>query len=138
MLHLDTSILITLVVAIPVICLICLYISHNIANKKVKFVASVITWVFALLILSVLMLSLVPMPYSICTVVLALALALLFKVIIPITQRINSKKGVQTHDEPAKNDDSITQLEKLAELKDKGVISEEEFEQKKAELLAKI
>ncbi len=133
MLHLDTTILITLVVAVPVICLICLYISHNVANKKVKFVASVITWVFALLILSVLMLSLVPMPYSICTVVLVLALALLFKVIIPITQKVNGKK-----DEPAKNDDSIEQLEKLAELKDKGVISEEEFEQKKADLLAKI
>lgn len=138
MLHLDTTILITLVVAVPVICLICLYISHNVANKKVKFVASVITWVFALLILSVLMLSLVPMPYSICTVVLVLALTLLFKVIIPITQKVNGKKDEQTPDEPAKNDDSIEQLEKLAELKDKGVISEEEFEQKKADLLAKI
>lgn len=113
-------------------------LSHNTANKKVKFVASVITWVFALLILSVLMLSLVPMPYSICTVVLVLALALLFKVIIPITQKVNGKKDEQTPDEPAKNDDSIEQLEKLAELKDKGIISEEEFEQKKADLLAKI
>ena len=84
------------------------------------------------------MLSLVPMPYSICTVVLVLALALLFKVIIPITQKVNGKKDEQTPDEPAKNDDSIEQLEKLAELKDKGVISEEEFEQKKADLLAKI
>lgn len=138
MLHLDTSIIIALVVAVPVICLICLYISYNVANKKVKFVASVITWVFALLILSVLMLSLVPMPYSICTVVLVLALALLFKVIIPITQKVNGKKDEQTPDEPAKNDDSIEQLEKLAELKDKGIISEEEFEQKKADLLAKI
>ena len=103
-----------------------------------KFVASVITWVFALLILSVLMLSLVPMPYSICTVILVLALTLLFKVIIPITQKVNGKKDEQTPDEPANNDDSIEQLEKLAELKDKGVISEEEFEQKKADLLAKI
>lgn len=34
MLHLDTSIIIALVVAVPVICLICLYISHNTANKK--------------------------------------------------------------------------------------------------------
>ncbi len=97
MLHLDTSIIIALVVAVPVICLICLYISHNTANKKkVKFVASVITWVFALLILSVLMLSLVPMPYSICTVILVLALTLLFKVIIPITQKVNGKKDEQT------------------------------------------
>lgn len=72
MLHLDTSIIIALVVAVPVICLICLYISHNTANKKVKFVASVITWVFALLILSVLMLSLVPMPYSIGSIMMSM------------------------------------------------------------------
>lgn len=55
-----------------------------------------------------------------------------------ITQKVNGKKDEQTPDEPAKNDDSIEQLEKLAELKDKGIISEEEFEQKKADLLAKI
>lgn len=48
------------------------------------------------------------------------------------------QKDEQTPDEPAKNDDSIEQLEKLAELKDKGIISEEEFEQKKADLLTKI
>ena len=39
MLHLDTTIIIALVVAVPVICLICLYISHNVANKKVKLQA---------------------------------------------------------------------------------------------------
>lgn len=36
-----------------------------------------------------------------------------------------------------KNDDYITQLERLSELKEKGIITEEEFQEKKKELLSK-
>lgn len=39
---------------------------------------------------------------------------------------------------PAPTDDPITQLEKLATLRDRGIISAEEFEQKKAELMERI
>ena len=34
------------------------------------------------------------------------------------------------------NDDSVARLEKLAKLKDKGIVTEDEFNQKKRELLA--
>jgi len=37
--------------------------------------------------------------------------------------------------EPAANEDAITQLERLAELKDKGILSEAEFAEQKAKLL---
>jgi hypothetical protein len=38
----------------------------------------------------------------------------------------------------SKADDPLTQLEKLSKLKDAGILSEEEFNAKKADLLAKI
>ncbi len=44
----------------------------------------------------------------------------------------NPKKGSQTN---ITNDNSIEQLEKLADLKEKGIITEEEFNSKKQELL---
>jgi hypothetical protein len=40
------------------------------------------------------------------------------------------------HTSPAPNDDVVSKLERLASLKDKGVLSQQEFEQQKAKLLA--
>lgn len=38
-------------------------------------------------------------------------------------------------DDPSAQDDQIVQLEKLAELRDKGVLTEEEFQAKKKQIL---
>ena len=43
-----------------------------------------------------------------------------------------------THTQENKQDDALEKIEKLAVLKEKGIISEEEYNEKKAELLTKI
>lgn len=48
------------------------------------------------------------------------------------------KKEKEEKEETNTNEDPIEKIKKLAELKDSGIISEEEFEEKKAELLAKL
>jgi uncharacterized membrane protein len=51
-------------------------------------------------------------------------------------KRINSKSSqVQEKQSFSHGSDPITQIEKLAQLKEKGIITEEEFAQKKKELL---
>lgn len=51
-------------------------------------------------------------------------------------KRINSKLSQVQDKQPASvSSDYITQLEKLAQLKEKGILTEEEFAQKKKELL---
>ena len=45
-------------------------------------------------------------------------------------------KEVNSAAPPELNDDSVARLEKLAELRDKGIVTDDEFNQKKQELLA--
>lgn len=61
-----------------------------------------------------------------------------------IAQKIQQvfETAKSNYDSPSKNDvqsdDIFSQIEKLSALKDKGIINEEEFQSKKAELLARI
>lgn len=50
----------------------------------------------------------------------------------------SARAAVATSPEPTSESDPLAQIEKLATLRDKGVLSEEEFIAKKAELLRKI
>lgn len=58
------------------------------------------------------------------------------------TQLVNSKLGHQGQDNSqgtsSNGDDIPSQIQKLSELKDKGILTEEEFSNKKNELLAKM
>ena len=52
---------------------------------------------------------------------------------------IDGKQGDEVDDESASNDeDPLDRIEKLADLRDNGVLTDEEFEEKKSELLDEI
>lgn len=51
---------------------------------------------------------------------------------------LNKFRGEEKGDEESSGDDVFAQIEKLAALKEKGLISEEEFNQKKTVLLEKL
>jgi len=48
----------------------------------------------------------------------------------------NQTREANSEAPPELNDDSVARLEKLAELRDKGIVTEDEFNKKKQELLA--
>jgi hypothetical protein len=50
----------------------------------------------------------------------------------------NEKKPVESRSASGSNEDAISQIEKLSQLKDKGILSEKEFSEKKKVLLDKI
>jgi len=65
----------------------------------------------------------------------------LYDEVLNLTNKINElieKKNNQDIDVIEQKDDPMSQLEKLSDFKDKGIITEEEFEEKKEVLLDQI
>ena len=58
-----------------------------------------------------------------------------------LTEAVDKTKAIAasvSEQVPRHDDNALTKIEKLSELKEKGIISEEEFNEKKAELMSKI
>ncbi len=56
---------------------------------------------------------------------------------VPVTPPTNTP-GPDGHDTPGQESDSVTSLKQLADLRDQGIITDEEFEAKKAEILKRM
>ena len=93
---------ILLMIGIPVIWLVAFYISRNTANNKAKLITGIITWVVGLFLISLLLISALPLPYSIVAVVLALIVAVLIFIAM---RKANAKKCAENSNELLKQND---------------------------------